>query len=71
MIGNTTDAINTLVYNYKDKHSQSVSDDNEEEATMAKTLTFVLKRVPSKYKIQCFTECLSVIDKFQNKAVNG
>lgn len=67
MIGNTTENINMLIHNLSDKHSQpDVSDDNEEEAAMAKAIIYALRRVNSKYKIQCYIECLSVVDKFQN-----
>lgn len=66
MIGKTTEAISTLVDNLTKKSQFTVSDDNEEEATMAKTFVFALKRVPSKYKTQCYMQCLSVIDKCQN-----
>lgn len=59
-----------LVNNLSEKRSQSVTlvdnDDGGEEAAMAKALLYALKRVNSKYKIQCYMQCLSVVDKFQN-----
>lgn len=66
MIGNTTETINMLMHNLAEKRSQPVSNDNEEEASMAKTLIYALRKVNSKYKIQCYMECLSVLDKYQN-----
>jgi len=66
IIGNTTEAINILMHNLSEKRSQPVSDDNGEEEAMAKALIYAMKRVNSKYKIQCYMECLSVLDKYQN-----
>ncbi|KAM0734105.1 hypothetical protein ACS0PU_012470 [Formica fusca] len=66
MIGNTTETINMLMHNLTEKRSQPVSDDNGEEAAMAKALIYALRRVSSKYKIQCYIKCLSVLDKYQN-----
>ncbi|KAL6418270.1 hypothetical protein ACFW04_012234 [Cataglyphis niger] len=62
MIGNMTEAINMLTHSLTEKRSQPVSDDNEEEAAMAKTIIYVLKRVNFKYKIQCYIECLSILE---------
>jgi len=66
IIGNTTEAINILMHNLSEKRSQPVGDDNGEEEAMAKALIYAMKRVNSKYKIQCYMECLSVLDKYQN-----
>ena len=68
MIGNTTEILNKLVHNLSEKHSQPISENKEdtEEAAMSKTFLHALKRVHSKYKIQCYMECLSVLDKYQN-----
>lgn len=66
MIGNTSESINALMNNLAEKRSQLVSNDNGEEASMAKTLIYALKKVNSKYKIQCYMECLSILDKYQN-----
>lgn len=52
MIGNTTEALNTLVHNFVEKrHTKPINDDNEDTA-MAKALIYALKRVDSKYKIE-------------------
>ncbi|XP_018307740.1 transcription factor Adf-1-like [Mycetomoellerius zeteki] len=61
----TSENINKFMYNLTEKRSQAVSGDGE-EAAMAKTLICALKRVNSKYKIQCYTECLFIIDKYHN-----
>ncbi|KYN02022.1 hypothetical protein ALC62_07174 [Cyphomyrmex costatus] len=65
MICNTTENISKLMHNLTEKRSQAISDDGE-EAAMAKALIYALKRVNSKYKIQCYMECLSIIDKYHN-----
>ncbi|EFN68595.1 hypothetical protein EAG_00538, partial [Camponotus floridanus] len=69
MIGNTNEAINKLVHNLSKKCSQPVTDDKEdgEEAAIAKAFLYALKKVNSKYKMQCYVECLSVLDIYQNK----
>ncbi|XP_018369314.1 PREDICTED: transcription factor Adf-1-like [Trachymyrmex cornetzi] len=65
IICSTTKNINKFMHNLTEKRSQAVNDDGE-EAAMAKTLIYALKRVNSKYKIQCYMECLSIIDKYHN-----
>ncbi|KAL6420791.1 hypothetical protein ACFW04_013766 [Cataglyphis niger] len=66
MIGNTTETINILMHSLIEKRSHPVSNDNEEEAAMVKAIIYALRRVNFKYKIQCYMECLSILDKYQN-----
>lgn len=51
--------------NHLSKYSQPIKNNNEEEEGMAKALIYGLRRVNVLYKLQCYMECLSVLDKYQ------
>lgn len=66
MIGNTTEVINKLMHNLSEKQSVNENKEDGEETAMSKAFLYALKRIHSKYKIQCYVECLSVLDRYQN-----
>lgn len=63
IIGDTNDVIKMTMHRLSDKCVKPKND--EEEEAIAKAITCALKRVNTMYRMQCYIECLTVIQKYQ------
>lgn len=64
VIGDTNDVIKMTMNRLSNTCSKPKSD--EEEEVIAKAVSYALKRVDMMYRMQCYIECLTVIQKYQN-----